>query len=80
MDEDLITLIDSALGSDQGLYHLVHIVNVQAGAENVCNRFRQNVRAFARFIPTENVFTHGFRAYLKSPLFQSFAEFGLDRD
>ena len=74
-----MTLIDSALGSDPHTHRLVHIVDVREGAENVRNQFLQKVRAFTPWIPTENVFSQGFRQYLKDPSFRSFAEFGLDR-
>ena len=79
LDEDLMTLIDSALGSDQHIYRLVHIVDYRDGADETSTRFQQNVRVFKNGIEPANVFKLGFQQYLKHPLFQSFAEFGLDR-
>ncbi len=80
LDEDLMTHIDSALDSDSGTYHLIHIVDYQQGAEKTSTRFQQKVRAFNKRIEPANVFKIGFREYLNHSSFQSFAEFGLDRD
>ena len=79
LDEDLMTLIDSSLGSELGTYHLVHIVDYQDGADEASTRFQQNIRVFNNRIEPANVFKLGLREYLTHPLFQSFAEFGLDR-
>lgn len=79
LDEDLMALIDTALGSDTKLYRLVHVVDTKKGADEVAIRFRQNVRAFKNSIEQANVFKLGFKQYMNHPLFQQFAGFGLDR-
>ncbi len=73
LDEDLLTIIDSALVDPMKYYH-VHIVGSGEGARDACNRFMKGIKAFTNYIPAENVFRKGFRDYLRNGL-KSFGEF-----
>ena len=73
LDEDLLSFLDSTLGSSITYYH-VHIVGSGSETDEAQRRFIGSVRAFHNYIPNENVWRKGFRAYLKNGL-KVFLEF-----
>jgi hypothetical protein len=67
LDEDLLSLLNSTLGSSKLYYH-IHIVGDGKGADEARFQFVKYVKAFANCFPEDNVYKAGFRHYLKEGL------------
>ncbi len=73
LDKDLLNLLDSAINTE--LHPVVHIVDMDQGADKARTRFYDGVRAFRNsdIVPPITVFKNGFRIYLNDAQLQRFA-------
>ncbi len=75
LDEDLLELLDMAIGPMRGVR--IEIVDYDGGAGNAQSRFEKGVEAFGKMHGTElmTIYNEGFRKYLGSQQFQDFVTF-----
>jgi hypothetical protein len=75
LDEDLLTMVDSAL-IDPMIYRHIHIVNSGAGADEARKKLERGIKVFGANIDVRHIFREGFRKYLRDGL-KSFSEFAM---